>query len=186
MWRAIVEVSGGYGGFQFPSHRTLTTGWNCLNADDDSLPSCLQLGYGAGVLGTDLAITGGPGIGLPGIPGAGNMGNLGLGALGEDPNLLGPGRGMVGLDGGLRQGNIGLNGVAQEPDPLHGGIDMHLPPDAASTLFVDGLPLDCSRREAARILSLTCCHILEWLSLFNVLHAYRSSCDLVLVNVCDS
>jgi hypothetical protein len=117
----------------------------------------MQLGYGAaGVLGTDLAITGGPGIGIPGIPGAGNMGNLGLGGLGEDPNLLGPGRGMVGMDGGLRQTNIGLNGVGQEQDPLHGGLDMHLPPDAASTLFVDGLPLDCSRREAARILSPMC------------------------------
>ncbi|CAM6127904.1 unnamed protein product [Calypogeia fissa] len=116
------------------------------------LPDYLnQLGYGGGVLGTELAITGGPGIGLPGIPGAGNMGNLGLGGLGEDPNLLGPGRGMVGLDGGLRQANIGLNGVAQEQDQLHGGLDMHLPPDAASTLFVDGLPLDCSRREAAHI-----------------------------------
>ncbi|KAL3700011.1 hypothetical protein R1sor_018033 [Riccia sorocarpa] len=91
-------------------------------------------------------------MGLTGVPGAGSLGTLGLGGLGEDPALLGPGGRMVGIDVGLgaRQGNLGLNGVTQEPEVLHGGLDM-LPPDASSTLFVDGLPLDCSRREAAHI-----------------------------------
>ncbi|KAL2651785.1 hypothetical protein R1flu_019913 [Riccia fluitans] len=110
------------------------------------------MGYGGGAMGTDLAITGGPGMGLTGVPGAGSLGTLGLGGLGEDPALLGPGGRIVGIDVGLgaRQGNLGLNGVTQEPEVLHGGLDM-LPPDASSTLFVDGLPLDCSRREAAHI-----------------------------------
>ncbi|BBM99175.1 hypothetical protein MPTK1_1g19350 [Marchantia polymorpha subsp. ruderalis] len=124
-------------------------GWR----EPDALGGTTDLmGYGGGAIGNDLAITGGPGMGLSGVPGAGSLQNLGLGGLGEDPALLGPGGRMVGIDVGLggRQGNLGLNGVTQEPEVLHGGLDM-LPPDASSTLFVDGLPLDCSRREAAHI-----------------------------------
>jgi hypothetical protein len=51
---------------------------------------------------------------------------------------------------GGRPGGLGLNGVAAEADALRGNVDV-LPPDASSTLFVDGLPQDCTRREAARI-----------------------------------
>jgi len=34
-----------------------------------------------------------------------------------------------------------------------GRADRSLPPDATSTLFVEGLPSNCTRREVARILS---------------------------------
>lgn len=34
-----------------------------------------------------------------------------------------------------------------------GRVDRSLPPDATSTLFVEGLPSNCTRREVARILS---------------------------------
>lgn len=34
-----------------------------------------------------------------------------------------------------------------------GRAEIPLPPDASSTLFVEGLPSDCTRREVARILS---------------------------------
>ncbi len=110
-----------------------------------------QMSYGGGGLGgNDLGM--GPGLGLPG-GGVGNMGPLSLVGLPDEPPILGPGGRMVGLDGGMggRAGGLNLNGVAAEADALRGNVDV-LPPDASSTLFVDGLPQDCSRREAARIL----------------------------------
>ena len=33
-----------------------------------------------------------------------------------------------------------------------GRSEMNLPPDASNTLFVEGLPANCSRREVSRIL----------------------------------
>jgi hypothetical protein len=111
----------------------------------------VRMSYGGGGLGgNDLGM--GPGLGLPG-GGVGNMGPLSLVGLPDEPPILGPGGRMVGLDGGMggRAGGLNLNGVAAEADALRGNVDV-LPPDASSTLFVDGLPQDCSRREAARIL----------------------------------
>ncbi|KAH8973098.1 hypothetical protein BDL97_01G027200 [Sphagnum fallax] len=108
------------------------------------------MSYGGGGLGgNDLGM--GPGLGLP-SGGVGNMGPLSLVGLPDEPPILGPGGRMVGLDGGMggRAGGLNLNGVTAEADALRGNVDV-LPPDASSTLFVDGLPQDCSRREAAHI-----------------------------------
>lgn len=110
---------------------------------------CLcQLGYGAATLSAnDLAMAGGPGMGLQ--VGAGGMG---LNMCIDEATLMGQAGRMVGLDVGMggRPASVGMNGVSQETDVMRGSIDI-LPPDASATLFVDGLPLDCSRREAARI-----------------------------------
>jgi len=105
---------------------------------------------GGGMGGNDLGM--GPGLGMPGGGGV-SLGPLTLVGLPDDPPILGHGGRMVGLDGGMggRPGGLGLNGVAAEADALRGNVDV-LPPDASSTLFVDGLPQDCTRREAARIL----------------------------------
>ncbi|KAH8971786.1 hypothetical protein BDL97_02G160600 [Sphagnum fallax] len=104
---------------------------------------------GGGMGGNDLGM--GPGLGMPGGGGV-SLGPLTLVGLPDDPPILGHGGRMVGLDGGMggRPGGLGLNGVAAEADALRGNVDV-LPPDASSTLFVDGLPQDCTRREAAHI-----------------------------------
>lgn len=111
------------------------------------------MAYGGGGLGgQDLGL--GPGLGP--IGGGGGLGPLAFGGMPDEASLMG-GR-MVPLDVGMggRPGGLGLNGGAPEPDVLRGGLDV-LPPDASSTLFVDGLPQDCSRREAARILKYSIC-----------------------------
>lgn len=43
----------------------------------------------------------------------------------------------------LKSRNVGMVG---------GRPEISLPPDASSTLFVEGLPADCTRREVSRIL----------------------------------
>lgn len=58
----------------------------------------------------------------------------------DDPRIVGMDPGTSAKDRAL-----GLGG---------GRPEVPLPPDASSTLFVEGLPSDCSRREVARILSL--------------------------------
>lgn len=105
----------------------------------------LQLSYGGGLSGNDIGL--GPSLGP--IGGGGGLGPLSLGRLPEDTSLMG-GR-MGPLDVGQHT-RLGVNGGALEQDAMRGGIEV-LPLDAASTLFVDGLPQDCSRREAARILN---------------------------------
>lgn len=89
----------------------------------------------------------GPGLG-PGL-GGGGLGPLGLG-IPDESQLMGRGMGPLDVGMGGRPGGLGLNGGAPEPDLVRAGLDV-LPPDASSTLFVDGLPQDCSRREAAHI-----------------------------------
>ncbi|KHG03931.1 Coiled-coil domain-containing protein [Gossypium arboreum] len=61
----------------------------------------------------------------------------------DDPRMVGIG----GLDPGqtIKDRTIGFGSGRPEPP---------LPPDASSTLFVEGLPPDCTRREVSRILSL--------------------------------
>lgn len=61
----------------------------------------------------------------------------------DDPRMVGIG----GLDPGqtIKDRTIGFGSGRPEP---------HLPPDASRTLFVEGLPPDCTRREVSRILSL--------------------------------
>lgn len=105
------------------------------------------MGYGGGGLGAnDLGL--GPGGLGPGL-GGGGLGPLGIG-IPDESQLMGRGMGPLDVGMGGRPGGLGLNGGAPEPDVLRAGLDV-LPPDASSTLFVDGLPQDCSRREAAHI-----------------------------------
>ncbi|TYJ07608.1 hypothetical protein E1A91_A11G016900v1 [Gossypium mustelinum] len=58
----------------------------------------------------------------------------------DDPRMVGIG----GLDPGqtIKDRTIGFGSGRPEP---------HLPPDASSTLFVEGLPPDCTRREVSHI-----------------------------------
>lgn len=61
----------------------------------------------------------------------------------DDPRIMGIG----GVDPGqtVKDRTLGFGG---------GRPEAPLPPDASSTLFVEGLPSDCTRREVSRILSL--------------------------------
>lgn len=66
---------------------------------------------------------------------------------------------MIGRHGGggpdLAPNGRGMNYGFQPPmDPVsrHGPEPALLPPDASPTLYIEGLPSDCTRREVARIL----------------------------------
>lgn len=114
----------------------------------------MQLPYGGGLNGNDLGM--GPGLGH--INGGGGLTPLSLGRLPEDAPLMGGRMGPLDVGIGGRHAGLTLNGGAPEPDVMRGSLEV-LPPDASSTLFVDGLPQDCSRREAARIFhSMPCTH----------------------------
>uniref|UniRef100_A0A0D9WL98 RRM domain-containing protein n=1 Tax=Leersia perrieri TaxID=77586 RepID=A0A0D9WL98_9ORYZ len=52
-------------------------------------------------------------------------------------------RPMMAGGGGMDGRNIGFGGGMPEPS---------LPPDASNTLFIEGIPIDCPRREVSRIL----------------------------------
>lgn len=59
----------------------------------------------------------------------------------DDPRIMG----LRGSDPAVtKRQSLGVGG---------GRPDNPLPPDASKTLFVEGLPANCSRREVARILS---------------------------------
>lgn len=69
----------------------------------------------------------------------------------SDPNVMGPGVPELAPNGR----NVGYSG--QHPiDAMArpGRETVPLPPDASSTLYVEGLPPDSTRREVARILQL--------------------------------
>lgn len=59
------------------------------------------------------------------------------------------GRGMLSGPSGLRLGQMGM--VQSDVGVGMGKEDIMLPPDAASTLYVDGIPADISRREFAHV-----------------------------------
>lgn len=59
----------------------------------------------------------------------------------DDPRMMGVGGIEPGMGGKGR--NMGFGG---------GRSEMPLPPDASNTLFVEGLPSNCTRREVSRIL----------------------------------
>lgn len=62
----------------------------------------------------------------------------------DDPRVVGIG---VRMDPGATVKDMALGFGVGRPE-------VRLPPDASSTLYVEGLPNDCTRREVARILSL--------------------------------
>ncbi|KAI3517751.1 hypothetical protein L1887_16970 [Cichorium endivia] len=78
-----------------------------------------------------------------GIEAARPMGPLLGGRPHEDPRMMGVGPGGMPMDPATIKGrDAGLLG------PRH---EIPLPPDASNTLFVEGLPSNCSRREVAHI-----------------------------------
>ncbi|MCO5597403.1 hypothetical protein L7F22_051479 [Adiantum nelumboides] len=100
------------------------------------------------ITSSDLSGAGAPYFGLNG---AGQLGDTKLGmASFYDPSLAAQGgRMMGGMDLGVQHG---LNGVSKQDAQLRGlsGPGM-APPEATHTLYVEGLPADCTRREAAHI-----------------------------------
>ncbi|KAG9452649.1 hypothetical protein H6P81_005553 [Aristolochia fimbriata] len=76
--------------------------------------------------------------------GAGDPGRTGMGGMTgrpvDDPRMMAAGSLDSGMGGGRQ--NVGYGGG--KPDPP-------LPPDASNTLFVEGLPPNCTRREASHI-----------------------------------
>ena len=105
----------------------------------------LQMGYGSGLSGADRS---GVTSGHLGLSGHGSL-NLGL-STHDDLGLLGQGQ-MLGVD---KSSTIGRNEyLPRQENPLpRTGAPGLLPSDASPTLFVEGLPSDCSKREASRIL----------------------------------
>jgi hypothetical protein len=75
------------------------------------------------------AVVGGMGAGMAAAMGAG------MGGYPVDERRM---MGVVGMDG------RGM-GYGARPEPP-------LPPDASNTLYIEGLPADCTRREVSRIL----------------------------------
>eukprot|EP00897_Mesotaenium_endlicherianum_P000170 jgi/Mesen1/10153/ME000076S09660 len=107
-------------------------------------PLLSQLQYaGAGV----APLHGGMRVGGGGGLGGGNALSLGPGGglLPDDSMMMGGGG--RGVDVGLAGRGPLLGNAMATPDESHGDM---LPHDASATLFVDGLPMDCTRREAAR------------------------------------
>ncbi|KAI5056456.1 hypothetical protein GOP47_0028274 [Adiantum capillus-veneris] len=111
----------------------------------------LGMGYGSGLTGAEIASGGHLWLGGVGAT------SLGLSAH-DDHGLLGHSGGRVlGLDSSLmRPSPLGVgNGrpdylpKQESQAPLRARAP--LPPNASHTLFVEGLPSDCTRREAAHI-----------------------------------
>lgn len=76
----------------------------------------------------------------------------------ESSRLMGTGRG-AGYQEDLHMMGMGHFGSVdpaltrvRESGLLGARPEISLPPDASNTLYVEGLPSDCSRREVARIL----------------------------------
>ena len=102
--------------------------------------------YGSsGLTAGDLGGLGG--IGLGRAPGSGLSGS----AL-DDQVLMSRRMGIGGMDAGLvgKAQGLGFKDAQALRDPLRRPED-HLPADASNTLFVEGLPTNCTRREAAHI-----------------------------------
>eukprot|EP00250_Pteridium_aquilinum_P000586 c10679_g1_i1 orf=694-1500(-) len=118
-------------------------------------PESLGIGYGSGLTGADLSGITGSHLGLGGLGST----NLGLSAH-DEHSLLGYGGGrMLGLESSIgKPSTLGINNGrpdylprqdSQGPPPPRPRVP--LPHDASPTLFVEGLPSDCSRREAAHV-----------------------------------
>lgn len=108
---------------------------------------------GVGGLSGGVGPGGGSRIGLGGV--AAGAGLLGLAPL-NDPVLMGQRQGGVGIDPALAR----IDASLRLPDSAISGssgssfrLPDHLKPDESSnTIFIEGLPADCSHREVARIL----------------------------------
>lgn len=92
----------------------------------------------------------------PYMPGSGGLPNFGMPGM-EDPLMMAQDNRMMGLDASVGQmGNLGpFNGrqdfIGRQETPIVQTAPGLLPPDASPTLYVEGIPADCKRREAAHI-----------------------------------
>lgn len=76
-------------------------------------------------------------------------------AGGDSANSMSNGVGSHSIDGPRVMGTVGSEPVAARSRTIgFGGVrpEVPLPPEASSTLFVEGLPAHCTRREVSRIL----------------------------------
>ncbi|KAI5075584.1 hypothetical protein GOP47_0009660 [Adiantum capillus-veneris] len=111
-------------------------------------PESLGVGYGSGLSGVEMA----PGghLGLGGLSAT----SLGLSAH-DDHAFLGHSR--LGLESSMMKPSpLGIsNGrpdyLPRQESQVPPRARAPLPPDASPTLFVEGLPSDCTRREAAHV-----------------------------------
>ncbi|XP_058087705.1 RNA-binding protein 1-like [Magnolia sinica] len=87
-------------------------------------------------------------FGGTGLGGGVGGGMLGL-SIGEPFRMGGPG--AVGPDMVSDGRNMGFGGQVPMDPMVRPGREMPLPPDASSTLFVEGLPPDSTQREVAHI-----------------------------------
>ncbi|KAJ7544190.1 hypothetical protein O6H91_09G068600 [Diphasiastrum complanatum] len=141
----LLDVGIGYG------DRSAGVGrkdYESIGASDLARP---RLAYdGGGGLSPNLGISTASGLGLrlSGAAGFRTLGGTGIGAL-DDPALTAC---LAAYDAGLcgRPPVLGLSAAALKSENVRWTEDI-LHEDESPTLFVDGLPADCSRREAAHI-----------------------------------
>jgi len=119
-------------------------------------------GIGLGGLPGGVGPGGGSRIGLGGMAGGAGLGGVAPSSL-DDQVLMGQRQAGVGIDPALagKSGNSELRGARTDmslrlPDGAipdsSSRLPDHLKPDAsANTIFVEGLPADCSRREVAHL-----------------------------------
>ncbi|KAJ7570779.1 hypothetical protein O6H91_01G134900 [Diphasiastrum complanatum] len=102
------------------------------------------LPYGGGGFPSNMGISPAAGLGMsfPGIGGAG------FGAL--DDHALSTRLAAYDAGFGGRAPTLGMKDATLKSESVRSAANI-LPNDASSTLFVDGLPADCSAREAAHI-----------------------------------
>lgn len=114
-------------------------------------PETLGVGYGTGLTAAEIASSGHLGLG--------GLGATSLGLSGHDDHgLLGHGsRRILGLEASLmKQSSLGINNgrpdyLPRQEEQAPPRARAPLPHDASPTLFVEGLPSDCTRREAAHV-----------------------------------
>jgi hypothetical protein len=120
---------------------------------------------------------------------ASTIGGLGLqrGVGGLPNHSLGDPAVMMGRHGGggpdLAPNGRGINYGFQPPmDPVSrpGPETALLPPDASPTLYIEGLPSDCTRREVARILFV----MMQIITLSSCSHLLLLSFILIQLNIC--
>eukprot|EP00249_Psilotum_nudum_P004553 c18065_g1_i1 orf=566-1309(-) len=160
-WRLVEKTDPRFSAFPAPVKRPRTDFGGYLSQEthfderDSRTSDLLRNGMGFGpssvLPGPEMGLAVTPGIGM-GAMASGGLGSLGAPTL-DDTRLMGTGLRPIGLDPALsKPGGLSLNGGNYVGRPEASVLRPSLlPADATSTLFVEGIPTDCSRREAAHI-----------------------------------